>query len=143
MSKNNKNESSRPGTVRSTRFDQGRRRCWTGSSVRGAVGACARHPGAGHSFRWPSGFQLDPRDGILGPLLVLAAVLAIMGVFFVLAAAGKRAGVESAQSEQARAEQLIDYFFNASLFVGMAIVAPTQQFVSSTTRRAYDRLPRA
>lgn len=52
-----------------------------------------------------------------------------MGVFFVLLRRQESVQELSLQSEQARAEQLIDYFFNQP-FVGMAIVAPgTQQFV--------------
>ncbi len=73
--------------------------------------------------------QLDRETMFWVALIVLAAVLAIMAVFFVLLRRQESVQELSLQSRQARADQLIDYFFNQP-FIGMAIVAPgTQQFV--------------
>ena len=59
----------------------------------------------------------------------LAAVFAIAATFFVILRQRESARELSLRTEHARADQLIDYFFNQP-FVGMAIVAPgTQRFV--------------
>ena len=129
MSKN-KNESSRPGTVRSTPLRTkdggvaGRVLLYAGLLGLALVILVLAILFAG--LQVP---QLDRETAFWVALLVLAAVLAIMGVFFVLLRRQESVQELSLQSEQARAEQLIDYFFNQP-FVGMAIVAPgTQQFV--------------
>ena len=129
MSKN-KNESSRPGTVRSTPLRTkdggvaGRVLLYAGLLGLALVILVLAILFAG--LQVP---QLDRETAFWVALLVLAAVLAIMGVFFVLLRRQESVQELSLQSEQARAEQLIDYFFNQP-FVGMAIVAPgTQQFI--------------
>jgi PAS domain S-box-containing protein len=70
------------------------------------------------------------RGAMIGIALVaLAAVLAVMAALFVLLRKRESVQERSLQSEQMRADRLIDYFFNQP-FVGMAIVAPgAQQFV--------------
>ena len=129
MSKN-KNESSRPGTVRSPPLRTkdggvaGRVLLYAGLLGLALVILVLAILFAG--LQVP---QLDRETAFWVALLVLAAVLAIMGVFFVLLRRQESVQELSLQSEQARAEQLIDYFFNQP-FVGMAIVAPgTQQFI--------------
>ena len=62
-------------------------------------------------------------------IVALAAVLSVIATHFVVSRQRDRANDQSEQTKQARADQLIDYFFNQP-FVGMSIVAPeTQQFV--------------
>ncbi len=129
MSKN-KNESSQAGTVRSTPLRTkdggvaGRVLLYAGLLGLALVILVLAILLAG--LQVP---QLDRETAFWVALLVLAAVLAIMGVFFVLLRRQESVQELSLQSEQARAEQLIDYFFNQP-FVGMAIVAPgTQQFI--------------
>ena len=78
------------------------------------------------SLRGP---QLDQKAVLWIAFTALAAVLAIIATLLVLLRKRERARERNLQTEQARADQLIDYFFNQP-FVGMAIVAPgTQIFV--------------